>query len=55
MRTGGLVGDLSLQRIVDSFFRQLYGKTIGDFAMEIEFKITADDQLVIKQARPWLQ
>ncbi len=37
-------------------FARLYGKSIEDesFAMEIEFKITSDGQLAIKQARPWV-
>ncbi|MCA9217624.1 MAG: hypothetical protein KDB27_31360 [Planctomycetales bacterium] len=36
-------------------FRNLYGKTNSDqFAMEIEFKITKDGKLSIKQARPWV-
>ena len=37
-------------------FAKLYGKKIDDekFAMEIEFKITSDLRLVIKQARPWI-
>ena len=36
-------------------FRDLYGKTGNDpFAMEIEFKITKDGVLAIKQARPWV-
>ena len=42
----------SLRRIVDHF-RKLY-EADDDFAMEVEFKITKDDQLVIKQARPWV-
>lgn len=37
-------------------FAKVYGKSLDDaeFAMEIEFKISADGQLVIKQARPWV-
>lgn len=37
-------------------FAKLYGKSMDDprFAMEIEFKITKDNDLVIKQARPWV-
>ncbi len=36
-------------------FRRLYGHSEDDkFAMEIEFKITKDGKLAIKQARPWV-
>lgn len=36
-------------------FRKLYGFDENDpFAMEIEFKITKEGKLVIKQARPWV-
>ena len=36
-------------------FRTLYGVQDGDdFAIEIEFKITAANHLAIKQARPWI-
>ncbi|MYH06356.1 MAG: hypothetical protein F4194_07775, partial [Acidimicrobiia bacterium] len=36
-------------------FKTLYGIKDGeDFAIEIEFKITATNKLAIKQARPWI-
>ena len=37
-------------------FSRLYGKDPEDagFAMEIEFKITKEGKLAIKQARPWV-
>jgi len=42
-------------RLIEQRFRPLYGKSSDpDFAMEVEFKITPDNQLVIKQARPWV-
>ncbi len=41
---------------IHSKFSKLYGTTLGGakFAMEIEFKITNNGTLTIKQARPWL-
>jgi len=41
-------------RAINTRFRPLYGNPPG-FAMEIEFKITAQGVLAIKQARPWLE
>lgn len=36
-------------------FQKLYGRSDTDkFAMEIEFKITKDGKVAIKQARPWV-
>ena len=43
-----------LEAIHDEF-EELYGiESGGEFAMEIEFKITSDNILSIKQARPWV-
>ena len=56
-----LMGDQYLQEIgpmmstIHSSFARLYGVTVQEqFSMEIEYKITAEGRLAIKQARPWV-
>jgi len=46
---------VSYMRIIQQHFRSIYDAA-GDreFAMDIEFKVDVDGQLVIKQARPWV-
>jgi len=46
-----------MMRTVQSHFKSLYGIPWSDvdFAMDIEFKITATGALHIKQARPWIE
>ena len=41
--------------VIHDHFKRLYNPIPGEpFAMEIEFKITSEDILAIKQARPWV-
>ena len=41
--------------VIHDEFKKLYQPASGEpFAMEIEFKITSEDVLAIKQARPWV-
>lgn len=43
-------------RVLQQRFALLYGKEDdATFAMEIEFKVTKEGKLLIKQARPWLE
>lgn len=40
---------------IQAHFKQLYGANADPkFAMDIEFKVTSTGQLVVKQARPWV-
>ena len=42
-------------QVIHNHFKGLYNPEAGEpFAMEIEFKITSEDILAIKQARPWV-
>ena len=42
-------------RKIQAHFKQVYGaQADNDFAMDIEFKVDAAGQLVVKQARPWV-
>ena len=42
-------------RTIHNRFGELYGVSPNEqFAMEIEFKVTAEGQLAVKQARPWV-
>ncbi len=44
----------SFMTTVHDEFLTLYNPdSVENFGMEIEFKVTAEDQLIIKQARPW--
>lgn len=42
---------------IHNHYRVVYGICSDDlyFAMEVEFKITADGELIVKQARPWVR
>jgi len=42
--------------VIHNEFEKLYqAENNGTFAMDIEYKITKDNQLIIKQARPWAE
>jgi hypothetical protein len=44
----------NLKRIHNHFAILYHAENNPTFAMDIEFKITADNRLIIKQARPWV-
>jgi hypothetical protein len=41
-------------KLLNKHFKSLYNSSDSSFAMEIEFKITSEGKLLIKQARPWV-
>ena len=47
---------ISAMADIQNQFRGVYNIAEDDpsFAMDIEFKVTRDDELHIKQARPWI-
>ena len=47
---------VSYLTMIHNHYRLVYGIDRDDplFAMEIEFKITSEGELVVKQARPWV-
>ncbi len=47
---------VSYLTMIHNHYRMVYGVDRDDpwFAMEIEFKITSEGELVVKQARPWV-
>ena len=45
----------SYLKVIHDRFAELYGVKPGDkYAIEVEFKVTRDAQVAIKQARPWV-
>lgn len=44
-----------LAKIHDEFEEKYFAFNNVTFAMDIEYKITVNDQLIIKQARPWVE
>ena len=56
LMTDAQIGQLRLHLVtIHNRFKELYEVEEGEpFAMEIEFKITVDNVLAIKQARPWV-